>query len=109
VLELRRVIVGPNRFVTDAPSLSVGMGDDFANAQFDGCVTGAGQHGENAHGRLTFVVKTLQLQKTMGGSFPPNFVPGASSVSSLHSPVSALRTTLTFAWWVRIRYGDPLR
>jgi hypothetical protein len=109
VLELRRVIVGPKRFVTDAPSLSVGMGDDFANAQFDGCVTGAGQHGENAHGRLTFVVKTLQLQKTMGGSFPPNFVPGASSVSSLHSPVSALRTTLTFAWWVRIRYGDPLR
>lgn len=73
-LNLREVTVGPEFFVTDRQTLSVGMDQEFANTQFDGCVTSPDQVGEDAHGRLMYVVKTLQLLKDMGGSFPPIFV-----------------------------------
>ena len=82
VLDARTVLAGPRTFVTDRPSLFVGMGSAFTNAQFDGCVTDAGGAGEDAHGRLTFVVKALRQHKEMGGCFPPLFDPAAVGMCS---------------------------
>ena len=62
-LDLREVTVGPENFVTEKLRLSVGMGKEFTNTQFDGCVSAPGQVGEDAHGRLTYVVKTLQHRR----------------------------------------------
>ena len=90
ILDLHKIVVGAPRFVTDEAGLAVGMGEDFSNPQFDGCVTGPRQVGVDAYGRLTFVVKTLQLHKEMGGSFPPEFKPESVTLCNGQTAYSLL-------------------